>query len=461
MTPLLKLIATSRTRLAASFVALLVPVLGYAVGAAGYIRYDSSSPSFDLALITFWMLLALLAAGVGALLAADLLFPPGWREVNVLGHHPQATDEEVSIENLGAATQSRTLHFAVIFVLILGAVVYVSHLATGQFLNWYARYGYATSTLRGDNLERKLAILEQMTRAQDDRLIEFTNMMTGVLTDPASEDALQVQAIWCLGEVGRRMERSIEPMEMGEEGGKWGVRLRQQLRDEVEPIILARLNVEPARSEAQALVYALGHLRNAPARRVFKDLVANATTDLLIKREIIKVMSSAKPKEGFDVLRPLLLTDDQELVGLTAWSVGEMYGYGTGSADEAPADPRLVRILRRRLPHLTFDVQCIALDALQRVRAESLDRVLFQLFESVQPVDRRCPRQTLERRFRSPVLLSKEEEYREKIVKTLATIADGNDKVHLWLREKSRDESVASGLRRDMGHVLEVVSGRQ
>lgn len=462
MTPLLRLIAGSRRRLALSFIAFLVPLFGYAIWVSHFIREHSSSPSVDLILITAWMFLALAGAFIGALLVCEFAFPAGWRETNILGISPGLpTDDDADIEAIGAATQSRTLPFAVILVLALGVVVYVSHLATGRFLVWYSKYGYATSTLRGDETSRKVAVLEDMTRAQDDRLITFTDMMIAVLDDPDSAPELRTQAIWSLGEVGRRMERSIELMAAGEAGGKWVRGLRHTLRSTVEPELLKRLKAKPPTVEAVALVYGLGAMRNEDARAVFKELVATDGTDRALVTAIVRAMATARPpRVGLAVVRPLLLTDDQELFGLAAWAVGEMYGFGSGESQEDPPDPAVVRILRRRLPRVSFETQCLLLDSAQRVRAEDLDRVLFQLFESVEPVDRRCPRRTMDRRFQPPVLISKEEEFREKVVKTLAAIAEGNDKVRLWLREKSQDENVASGLRRDMRHVLEVVNAR-
>ena len=110
-----------------------------------------------------------------------------------------------------------------------------------------------------------------------------------------------------------------------------------------------------------------------------------------------------------------------------------------------------------RMPH---EVQCVALDTLQRIRSAHLAKVLFRLFDSVDPPNKRCKRMEMSRAFQSALLMSGAEDYRQKVVKALATIAEGNSEVMSWLRKRRNDESVASGLRDDMTHILQVLRER-
>lgn len=455
----LQLVAGSRRSLIISFVVGVVPLCGVAWAAADYIRESSGSPSLDLLLITGWMLSALLVAIIGALAIADVLFTPGWREVNILGKRLDLSEEDADMAMAGASTRSQALPLAGLVIVVLVALVMLTHTITQGFLSWYGVYGYATSTLRGDNADRKVAILEEMTRAQDDRLIQYTEMMAGQLEAP--DAAVRLQAVWSLGEVARRMARSIELMERGEKGAKWVYSLNEWLLANVEPRLSKAFQDSSAGERGRALAFALAAIRSPDRFGLFRSYLERPDRDPEIVREIVVGLSnSPKPSHAAGLLRPLLLGDDAQLVGLAAWSIGEMYGLGTGGADEEPIDEAIVAVLRQRLTTLPFEGQCLVMDALVRIRAEQLAKPLFTVFESIAPTDRRCQRLEVARKFEAPLSVSKEEEAREKVLKALAAIAEGNPIVTSWLRSKADDESVASGLRSDMRHILRVTSER-
>lgn len=476
MTGPVQLIAQSRRRLALSFAIGLVPLFGVAVFASRYIQESSDSPSLDLVLITGWMLLALAVAYIGALFLADLVFGRVWREVNILGRRPEVTarsesagadassaeDDDIELAALGVANRSQALPLALFVILMLVVLIAATHQVTGGFFAWYARYGYATSTLRGDDSARKIAILEEMTRAQDDRLVHYTELMEAQLDGVDTPPEVRVQAVLSLGEVGRRMVRSTELIQEGKPGAEWTLDLHRHMDAVVTPKLLIRLKATSDHSETAALVFALGELRVVDALPAYRAYVRRADRDRGTVRAIVRALASTRdPRTGLTILMPLLGGEDAELASLAVWAVGEMYGLGTGAADEAPPDAALVALLAQRLPVLPFATQCVALDALLRIRSEQLAKVLFHVFDAVDPVDRRCQRVELERPFQAPLLVSREEELREKVVQALAAIAEGNSEVMSWLRARSRDEKVADGLRNDMHYILDVLAERR
>ncbi len=455
-------IAKTRERLAVSLAAALAPWLLMSILATSYIRESSTSAGVDMILITLWMLLSFLVAVLGGLLIADVVFAPGWREVNLLGERVDATDLDTDVAKLGAATRPQTLPLAGIITGVIALLVVGSTLVTDDFFGWYSRYGYATSTLRGDDDALKVAVLEEMTRAQDDRLIQFTTMMEAQLEEGAATGAVRVQAVYSLGEVGRRMLRSIELMDQGTKGGEWVKSLNLRLVEEVQPKLLMALAAKPSQEMRHALIFALGAMRSMqavePLREALSDPARTAETVEVVIRALARYRT---PDRTVELLLPVLAGEDAELAGLAVWAIGDMYGLGTGEASEALPNPALIQLIAQRLPTMPFETQCMVVDAMLRIRAEQLDNVLFGVWDAADPVDKRCPRRVLERRFEGPLAISKEEEMREKVVKALAAIAQGNSRVMTWMSRKSKDERVASGLRNDMRYILDVLAGRK
>jgi hypothetical protein len=63
--------------------------------------------------------------------------------------------------------------------------------------------------------------------------------------------------------------------------------------------------------------------------------------------------------------------------------------------------------------------------------------------------------------FGKPILISRDEELREKALKVLASVAEGSDEVMAWLEKQSQAPELASGLRHDMRYILDVLSQRK
>ncbi|MFT5433551.1 MAG: hypothetical protein ACI9OJ_004257 [Myxococcota bacterium] len=436
------------------------PLFGFSWWAAGYVTEQSTSASVDLLLITLWMFLALGVAYLAGLTIADRFFPAGWREINILGMRPDVDKEEAELQ-IAAASRSQAIPFAFIVTTILAVLVVSTYFSTDGFLSWYARYGYATSTMRGDDPERQVAILAQMTRAQDDRLIRFAEMMEAALDDTKSHPKVREQAIWSLGEVSRRMVRSIELMEQGKKGADWVYGLHEHLSSKVGPKLVTAFAAAPNSGDGPALVYALGALRVPEANVLFRQWIDAGGTDKEMLAGIIRAAALHRdPRQGVELLRPILVSPDDDMAALAAWGIGEIYGVGTGAASEEPPDPAMVQLLSDRLLRMPFKAQCATLDALVRVRAVELGPVLFTLFDSVSPPERRCPRQIVDRPFQAPMVISKEEELREKVVQAIAAIAEGNATVMSWLRRRLADPTIAKGLHNDMRYILDVLSGR-
>ena len=163
---LLDQLAGNRARLVRSSILGLVPLSAVAFGGAWWIRERSASPGLDMLIITSWMLLALGLSYLLALLIGDFVFPKGWRAVQVLERTGAADNDDLSAEEVVAASKGQALPFAMIWVALVLALSFLTHVGTGGFFSWYSQYGYVTSVLRGDNQELKLRAMDEMTGAR-------------------------------------------------------------------------------------------------------------------------------------------------------------------------------------------------------------------------------------------------------------------------------------------------------
>jgi hypothetical protein len=398
------------------------------------------------------MLMALGVAYLLALLVGDFIFPQGWRAVQVLG---------LKGDRLSDLLEGQSLPFAAIWVSLVLALSYISHVGSGHFFTWYSQYGYATSVLRGTNETLKVNILDEMTRAPDERLTGYAKM-TWEQWD-AEEASVRQKARWCTGEIARRMTKSVELLDSGESGGEWVRELHTWMLKNVLARAMREFSETNEPEMLSALAYVLGGLRPLELMPLYEAYLTgsnrNSETDTVV---ILAIAESRDISNGIPLLRELLRTSERpELISLAIWAAGEIYGLGTGLIDEAPPDSELVQILKGRILSVPFAVQCVVLDALTRLRTEATNREVFLLFESIDPTDRRCERMEVKTPFGKPILISRDEELREKALKVLASVAEGSDEVMAWLEKQSQAPELASGLRHDMRYILDVLSQRK
>ena len=473
-------VAQTRLRLVLGTLCILGPLAVYARWASIFIRQQSDSPGLDMLLITGWMLGIFCAAYVAAILFGDFLFGSVWREVTFLGRRVDV--EHSDLATLESSSRNWTLHFSTLLVAILAVFVVGSHLVTDGFLPWYARYGYASSILRSQDTVAKVAIMRQMTQAQDDRLVGNAKLMVEQLSSANAEVA--TQALWSIGEVGRRTVRSIDLMESGVDGGEWMFGLKRYLVDTVVP----RLETEVAQigtnaERGPAMAYALIAMQSKRARKAVRSYMKGAREDRALTLQIIHSVAEQRDIHLVGAVINVVNDPDPTLVAPAAWAIGEVFGLDT--SDFSMICERSSGALRIRCALMEdafeksttafakalarFDakeesgriVHCSILEALQRTRPEEVSQQLLGLFDAIAPADLRCPRTETTLPFQGAVLQSSSEEYREKVVKTLATVAQGNPVVIDWLERRGEDASIASGIRADMWHILDVVSDRK
>ena len=225
----------------------------------------------------------------------------------------------------------------------------------------------------------------------------------------ADDDVIRTKARWCTGEVARRMTRSVELMDAGETGGEWVRALDQWLRQTVAPAAAREFSDAKEASSRAALAYVLGGLRPPEMMALFEVYLAGANRDSKTDEVVLLSLASSRDvSNGVPLVREVIRTsEDPRLLRLALWTAGELYGLGTGNVDEAPADEELVRTIQTRALSMPFEVQCVLLDTLTRLRSEATNKVVFTLFETVNPVDKRCSRMELETSFGQPKLISR------------------------------------------------------
>lgn len=189
---LLRGLARTRGRLVASTVVATGVMIGAGLWSAHYVLEISSSVVLNLFLITFNMMLMLVAAYLQTVLVGDLFFSGPWREQVILG---ETRGSEMSVQSHNAE------FMIVLFLLVVGNALAVN-VAAGGFLDTYHTEGFFRSRLRAEAPAERLAAMEYMTDPMNFELWEVDGVRDLVvehLDDPDPET--RRQAIWNAGEM--------------------------------------------------------------------------------------------------------------------------------------------------------------------------------------------------------------------------------------------------------------------
>lgn len=189
---LLRGFARTRPRLAVSTALATAATVGVGLWSAHYVLNVSSSVGLNLALITFNMMLMLIAAYLQTVLVGDLTFSGPWREQVILG---EKTGERASVQDHNA-------EFMIILLLLVIANAFVVNFGAGGFLDVYHTEGFFRSRLRSDEAAERRAALEYMTDPLNFELWKVPGVQDLVLAHLKDPDVeVRRAAIWNAGEM--------------------------------------------------------------------------------------------------------------------------------------------------------------------------------------------------------------------------------------------------------------------
>lgn len=189
---LLRGLARTRGRLWAATAMATGAMVGFGLWSAHYVLELSSSVGLNLGLITFNMMLMLVAAYLQTVLVGDLVFSGPWREQVILGEQPEK----------GVSVQNHNAEFMILLLLLVIGNGLIVNFGAGGFLDTYHTEGFFRSRLRSETPQERFDAMAYMTDPMNFELWEVEGVRRLVvehLDDPDEE--VQRQAIWNVGEM--------------------------------------------------------------------------------------------------------------------------------------------------------------------------------------------------------------------------------------------------------------------
>jgi hypothetical protein len=461
----LRWVALTRTRLLVAINVAAVLMLALAPTVSRYIRFESTSPTADMLLITAWMFVLLIVSVLEGVLVGDLVFRHNWRERVILGRDApiEELDDGADPELLHQATKSRLFPFAVlvvVFALFNGMLV---NMASGRFLDYYGEVGWYHTAMRSEEPALRIDALRQIAEVQRPILRDLVvgnQEVDGLVTTAAVRDPsadVRLEALWTLAEVARRMSRSVDILNADNAPkDRWEYGMAVALRDEVAP--LGRRIFETSKGEEQiASARLLGSLRDLEAIPLLARAVRAEDTAPDVRAQVLLALGEMS---DFEALDPLLwavehLEGEQRSLTLALWGIGETFKYY--APDERVALPAVVdraqATVARALRELSRVNQCVATEALLKMADVRTGPAVFALFEAPDSTFT-CPSEELTEHDGRVKALSTAEPIRIKLLRVVARIVVGNDEALRWLEDQAGKDAYAADVEAELDNVF-------
>lgn len=412
-----------------------------------YIQNSSTSVGLDLVLITAAMTVLLATSALEALLAANLVLGEDWAGSGqmVTQNHRQAPDQVFDLE--AATRRSRSSPIRTYALFVLGFVFingYLVERVTSGFVGYYRDFGYYNTLMRpGDPVKIRDA-LATMADAQNERLADYAlDLIPPVL---ASENpAIREAALDAYAIIGRRMSLSVDLLNLeNARTDRWEYRLNQGLREHIAPVVYAIAKMPAMTTQAKA-VLVLGAFRDVSSIPFLSELLTKKSTEQTLAIAVVTALAEMRDLSAVPPLVTVLRSPviESQLTMVAVFGIGEILGHWRpGLADKEPPAvvTEAVEKLLAMLPEMQGVTQCVAVDALRKIRDSRAATALFRMFESPAS-DFLCPDVEIAREAMPPFVLSQRERFRIRVLRAISLIAVGNDDVLSWLSEQSAKKS--------------------
>jgi hypothetical protein len=465
-------IVATPTRLALTAVAASGALVGLSLWLDWWIDTQSRSPGLNSVLFVAWLLLIFGVSFVEAFFLGDLVLPRGWRRNLMLARGQRARDGEgaASAPREGAHTadgadddledevvarrrlRSYTPHFsAILGLLVAGNALLVGELRSGVL--WRIHDVQLESALRSDEPATRLWAIERVTRlGHEATLTHFTDRLVERMDD--GDPLVARTAVQAVAHVARRMRASMEELRRVRSPQRWEKTLYERLQQTLAELLLARFRHRP--ELRPALAEALGALEVRDAVQSFETFLWQEQPDRDTVRAVVRAAGELGHLHALTVPLEVLTWDDEPLQAESAWALGEiLVRY---DPDQFTREPRCigetVEALSTHLPKLARPGRCVLVEAFARVRDARTAGALFALFDAAHDDDA-CPRVEIDRRFGPPLVASREQPLRFKVVQAVAGIAAGNQEVIDWLERRLQRGDLSPRYQEALRSVLE------
>lgn len=451
---LFRWIAGSTTRLALFALGGIAAGILLAPPAAEFVRYASTSPVTNLLIKTAFAFAVLATATLLAILIGDRVFPGRWRERVILGRRvaPSAPDDTMeAVQGL----KSYYLQFSV----IIAALCIVGGVSVDRGTQLFSDSDYDRTTLRGDSVERKVAIIRELAEGRTEPDVHHAiELLDTVWRDERQPAEVREAALDALAEVVEYLVRSVETWLSEGRTDSWHGALVVDLRRTLAPDLRALHPTAPAPLRPY-LSYLLGALQDVAANPLLEaELVAHPEEASREWRGALAGLGAARQSRLLPRIVSLLeagRTDGAYV--LVAWATKEaVRAFYRGHADperapedEAEAIARATAFFVSELQTATPERRCIAAELLRFTGHAAARDPLLAAF------DLPIARQTACAQARAEVpgggdawIGTVDESLQARIVQAIATLARGDARISAWVQDKRAagglDETVAA-----------------
>ncbi|MCA9521542.1 MAG: hypothetical protein KC609_11240 [Myxococcales bacterium] len=451
---LIRILAKTRLRLVISALVSSFLAIGVSLLALGFIRESSQSTVIDFFLITGWLLLCFFNAFIVAILAGDLIFGSTWRERNILSRAfrlPSAESDDAAF--IKEEIRDHTFAFSVFILIALFAIVYATNEMNGGFLSYYQEQGYVYTLLRSPKASNRTRAVLRIAEVPDERLRILMKAVLEHVDDPHPE--VRRAALWAIGIYADRMVRALlihqandrESMHKHWEYDVYTKDIKELFLPRIVDAVKRRRGLE--RREA---ILALGRLGDKKSLIVLFEQELNRRPTRVSHEDLQQMVIAtafSRHIEGMDLILKFIryaANRDNDTILYGVWALGELGRLGKPGPDKLPPDEirRAVAFLDTAFFDLTFEQQCVALDALRKIQHPRLVVTLIKAFRKAAP-QAICRRRELKRRGMAPVLMVAGESFRIKVLNTLSMMVNGQ--VIDFLREVIADTKLTGDLR--------------
>lgn len=439
---LFRWIAGSRIRLAIAALIGIAACVFLAEPAAEFIRYRSTSIVQNLFVRLGFAFLILSTATLLAVLVGDLVFPGRWRERIILGRQVAPTAPDDSLEAV-KGLKSYYIHFSFIIAAFCVAGGMGIHSSTQLF----SSRDDTRTTLRGDDVERKLMIITELAGTRTEREVSSAlEILDTIWRDERQPTEVRRASLVALGDLLDYLVQAVETWRNEGKRESWQgdlvLKLRQAFADD-----LRRYQPGAPTSLRPLVTFLLGAVQDVRANElILNELVAYPDDASDEWRAAIAALGAAHQADLLPTVVDRLDAGRSDAAyTILAWATQELvksFYRAYGEPEKAPeplkaAIDRAVTFFGGELVAESPERRCIAAELLRFTGHVAARDPLFAAFEAPGAKDIFCGTAKAEAPAGTPGWIgTADESLRARIVQAVATIARDDPKIGEWIQAR-------------------------
>ncbi len=366
-------------------------------------------------------------------------------------------NDDDPLDGLRPPARYPMLPFAAVLVAIIFGVSLLGNEVAGDLFSRQREVRYNT-ILRSADVDARRKIIRELAQSEFKAVIEaYTPILWRQSTD-ADEEVVRAEAAWALAEIATRMHKSVLILHSQAELQGW----ERAWLDEAKAAY-GHGAVSAFRSEGAALQRPLFrlvlHIDADRAVELAEIYLNHPRPDAELLIDIAYLLSQSSSLQACGILFQLTGRDDPRLRAVATLSAARLLRMFKAEKDgaEIPESKRFNKRLSKELKSRELPRLCAAVESLQHLKDARYTGTLIKLFNDETVAGERCEEvSAADHLGRADILLAREELY-YKVLRAIAGIAVGNDKVKRFLKNTLEQKELPENLRREVEHVQKLL----